>query len=344
MVALAGIGGDLHLAQQGVHLRGCEAATGADRAVAGQGRAHLLQALTQGQGLARLGQVVGDVADQARHVGLAQQGGGLAHQDGAGAEGLHHQAQGLQLLRPAGDALGLRRVQLHHLGQEQGLSGHTAGLQLGLHPLIDQALVGGVLVHHHQAVPGLGDDVGGVDLGPGRAQGLVEGLGVGRDLAEVERGPRIRQPRRQLGPARQALQSRQDGAAARSGDGVPTAHPPGREAGRRRAGGITAHPLRAKGRQGGVRVCRGAAVGSAGQGVPQPPHHQAADQGRVAEPNLRLGWVDIDVHGVGVDLQVEGRHRMPVPGQEVGIGAAQGALQQAVAHRPAVDEQVLVRG
>ena len=85
-------------------------------------------------------------------------------------------------------------------------------------------------------------------------------------------------------------------------------------------------------------------MGSAGQGVPQTPHHQAADQGRVAEPNLRLGRVDIDVHGVGVDLQVEGRHRMPVPGQEVGIGAAQGALQQAVAHRPAVDEQVLVRG
>jgi hypothetical protein len=35
---------------------------------------------------------------------------------------------------------------------------------------------------------------------------------------------------------------------------------------------------------------------------------------------------------------------MPVAGQEVGIGRAQGALQQAVAHRAAVDEQVLVGG
>ena len=34
---------------------------------------------------------------------------------------------------------------------------------------------------------------------------------------------------------------------------------------------------------------------------------------------------------------------MAVAGQEVGIGPAQGALQQPVAHRAAVDEQVLVR-
>jgi len=119
MVALAGVGGGLHLAQEGVHLRGGQAAAGPDRAVAGQGRADLLQPLAQGQGLACLRQVIGDVADQAGHVGLAQQGRGLPHQDGAGTKGLHHQAQGLELTGSGGDPLGLCRVQLHHLGQEQ---------------------------------------------------------------------------------------------------------------------------------------------------------------------------------------------------------------------------------
>jgi hypothetical protein len=80
------------------------------------------------------------------------------------------------------------------------------------------------------------------------------------------------------------------------------------------------------------------------QGVAQAADDQAAHQGRVAEPHLGLGRVDVDVDLGGVERHVEGRRRVAVAGQEVGIGGAQGALQQAVAHGAAVDEQVLVGG
>ena len=40
------------------------------------------------------GQVVGDVADQALNIGVAQQGGGFSDQNGAHAEGFDDQAHG----------------------------------------------------------------------------------------------------------------------------------------------------------------------------------------------------------------------------------------------------------
>ena len=45
MVALAGVGGGLHLAQEGVHLLHGQAPAGAHGAVAGQGAADFLQLL-----------------------------------------------------------------------------------------------------------------------------------------------------------------------------------------------------------------------------------------------------------------------------------------------------------
>jgi hypothetical protein len=177
VVALARVGRGLHLAQQGVHLRAPFSRRPArTAAVAGHGGADLFQPLLQGQGLAVLGQVVGDVADQAGGVGLAQQGRGLADQHGAGAEALDDQAQGRQFVGAGDDALGLGGVQLDHLGQQQGLAGDAAGGHLALHALVDQALVGGVLVDDDHAVAGLGDDVGLVHLGPGRAQREVDGI------------------------------------------------------------------------------------------------------------------------------------------------------------------------
>ena len=135
------------------------------------------------QGLAVFGQIVGDVADQALNVGIAQHGRGLAHQDGAGAEGLDDQAHLGQFLGARGDALGLGGVQIDHLGRQQGLAGHGPLGHLGLHPLIDQPLVGGVLIDDDQTVAGLGDDIVGVELAPRGAQGVVEGVrgGVRRE-------------------------------------------------------------------------------------------------------------------------------------------------------------------
>jgi hypothetical protein len=64
----------------------------------------------------------------------------------------------------------------------------------------------------------------------------------------------------------------------------------------------------------------------------------------IAEAHLGLGRMDVHVDVGRVQLDVEGRQRMAVAGQEVGVGGAQRALQQPVAHRASVDEQVLVGG
>ncbi len=144
--------------------------------MAGHGAADLFQPLLERQGLAVLRQVVGDVADQAGDVCLAQDGRGLADQDGAGAEGLDHQAQGLEFFGPCGDPLGLGGVEFDHFGQQQGLACDAAGRHLGLHALIDQALMGGVLVDDDHAIAGLGDDIGLVHLAAGRAERIVDGI------------------------------------------------------------------------------------------------------------------------------------------------------------------------
>ena len=79
-----------------------------------------------------------------------------------------------------------------------------------------------------------------------------------------------------------------------------------------------------------------------GQRVAQAPDDQATHQGGVAEADLGLGRVDVDVDLERIDLDEQHGGGVAVAGEEVGIGAAQGALQQAVLHRAAVDEQILV--
>ena len=69
---------------------------------------------------------------------------------------------------------------------------------------------------------------------------------------------------------------------------------------------------------------------------------EAAHQRGIAEADLGLGRVDVDVDHVGREIDEERRHGMAAAVQQVGVGRAHGAVQQAVAHRPAVDEEILV--
>ena len=74
-------------------------------------------------------------------------------------------------------------------------------------------------------------------------------------------------------------------------------------------------------------------MAGARQGMSQSADDQAAHQGGVAKAHLGLGGVDIDVHEAGFKLHIEGGDRMPVPCEKVGVGAAEGALDQPVLHR-----------
>ena len=61
----------------------------------------------------------------------------------------------------------------------------------------------------------------------------------------------------------------------------------------------------------------------------------------VAEAHLGLGRVHVDVDRLGRAGQEQRRGRVAVAGEQVGVGGAQRAEQQLVAHRAAVDEEVL---
>ncbi len=52
--------------------------------------------------------------------------------------------------------------------------------------------------------------------------------------------------------------------------------------------------------------------------------------------------MDIDVDQLGIDFDKQRYQWMAVAGEEILIGAAHRAVQQLVAHRPAVDEEILV--
>ena len=77
------------------------------------------------------------------------------------------------------------------------------------------------------------------------------------------------------------------------------------------------------------------------QRLAQRADHEAAHQPRVAEAHLGLRGMHVDVDQLRVAGEEEHRRRVAVAGEQVGVGRAQRAEQQLVAHRAAVDEEVL---
>src|SRR5437899_1172002 len=71
-------------------------------------------------------------------------------------------------------------VELDDLGDEQELPRHPGLLQRGLQALVDEPLMGGVLIDDDEAVAGLRHDVGLVYLGASGAERLIETIGYGR--------------------------------------------------------------------------------------------------------------------------------------------------------------------
>ena len=76
----------------------------------------------------------------------------------------------------------------------------------------------------------------------------------------------------------------------------------------------------------------------------QAADDQPAHRRRIAEADLGLGRVDVDVDLVERHLEEQGRDRVAVAREQVAIGGAQRADQQPVLHRPRVDEQILLVG
>ncbi len=191
-----------------------------------------------------------------------------------------------------------------------------------------------MLVDDDDAVARLGDDIGLVQLAARDAERIVDRR-LGLRLAGRRRG--ARQGRRGDGEAAGAVR-RERRLPGRHGFGE--AAPAGAVRVRRAVGqGIGARPERAERcfRRGG----RGAMAGG-GQRMLERADDQPAHQAGVAEAHLGLRRMDIDVDQLGRHLEEQRHHGMAVARQEILIGAAHGALQQPVAHRAAVDEEILI--
>ena len=89
-----------------------------------------------------------------------------------------------------------------------------------------------------------------------------------------------------------------------------------------------------------IAVGRGA-LAFAGEAFLQRMHDQRAHQAGIAEPHLGLGGMHIGVDLLRIERDEQRHHRMAVARQIVGIGRAHRAEDQLVAHRAAVDEQIL---
>ena len=318
MIALAGMGRGFHLAQQRIHLFGIQPPSGAHAHVAGQGAGNFFQPFLERQGIAGFSNLVGEIAHQTLHVQLAQHGGDLAHHHGIGSEGFDHQAQLGQLGGAGADAGDFRRVHIHHFGDQQRLAMDAAIGQRLLHALIDQPLMGGMLVDDDDAVSGLGHDIGFVQLRPGHAQRCIGHRLKGR----VFHPYRHRHGTGHVGCRRFAH--------AAAGKDV------GRAEGRRR---LSLERRQRRGRHGG-----GGALAAGLDGVLQRPYDQSAHQPGITKAHFGLGRVHIHIHEGGIAVQEQRQRRMAVARQKIGIGAAHRPHQQLVAHRAAIDEQELHRG
>jgi len=93
VIALAGEGLLLHVAEQRVHLNGIEAASGAHAAMACHGGEHMVETFRNNKAPLPFGKLVGEIVHQPLDIGLAKQCRNFAHDQRGCAEALNHAAE-----------------------------------------------------------------------------------------------------------------------------------------------------------------------------------------------------------------------------------------------------------
>ena len=121
--------------------------------------------------------MLGEVAQQCTGIGLAEQRRRLAHRDRAGSEGFDRKPERGQFVAARQQPLDGGLVDFDDFRDQQDLPLHAVFRERRFQSLIDDALMRGVLVDDNEAVAGLRDDIGLVDLRPCRAERAVEQVG-----------------------------------------------------------------------------------------------------------------------------------------------------------------------
>ncbi len=253
-------------------------------------------------------------------IHLAQNGRRFAHRDGIAAKGLDPKAQAAQILRDLQQASARVSRKVHDLRDQQSLCCHAILRHLGFQLFIDQPFVGGVLVDDHQTGLRLCHDIVLMHLPARHAQWKITCFcfGLGN---RVFNPPAIR--RRHLS---ECWRCPRPVAGA-----VHLIYPRRGRFGPHRAQCCPCHS-------------RGCAMPGFGERMAQPGNDQTACKSRIAEPDLGLGGMHIDIDQFRVAVNKQGRNRMAIPAEKVEIGGAQGTDQQLVFDRSPVDVKKLSHG
>ena len=120
------------------------------------------------------------------------------------AEGFDHEAEPFQRRGLRQHPVRIHRVEVDHFGDQQQLPGDARRGALTLEALVDQALVSRMLIDDDDAVLGLCDDIGTMQLRAGGAQRRLPGLGLALMGCSAAVGGRNRQIGQARLPVREA--------------------------------------------------------------------------------------------------------------------------------------------
>ena len=337
VAALSGVRRRFHLAQQRVHLLDRQLAPGPDAAVAGHRGADRAQPFLQRQRSRR-----------ARRGRRRDRGSGREHRARRAApaprgrrrrpapNGSMTQAEAGEFGGAGDEPVEPRRRRVRPLPAAAAPGAATLAAGEGpLQALVHQAFVRRVLIDDDDAVGGLGDDEGAVQLRPREAER--------RDRPLV--GGRRRRPpiggivRRASGAAR-----RRAASSAKPGGGQPA------RSDRPGSGGRARRPAPARSDRAAVPRHGAPAAGVAAR---WPAAASACFSAPTISPRTRpasrkrtsvfIGWTLTSTSSGGTSRN-SATTGWRSCGDEVVVGAAHRAVQQPVAHRPAVDEQELRGG
>ena len=226
--------------------------------------------------------------------------------------------------------VGIGGIQFDDRRDQQKLTGDARRRPLFLQPLVDEPLMGGMLIDDDDAVARLGDDIGVVHLRPRRAErggevGLAGAIAMGARIGGGR--PGSQSGLRLFGEA---------GWRGAAGAAAKRASPSG-AAGRRRAPKVAPRQRGERRRPAGRR----GAMQRRFEALLQSADEEAAHQARIVKAHFGLGRVDVDIDEVRVAAEKQDERRVPAGRQIVQIGAAHRAVKELVADRPAVDEEIL---
>ena len=156
--------------------------------------------------------MLAEIAKKRARIDRAEQRRCLAHRDGSRAERLDGKAEAQELRGARDEPLDVGLIEFDDVRNQQDLPADAGAVERRLETLVDDALVGGVLIDDDEAVAGLRDDVGLVHLGARRAERSVAQFrrrldhgGFGGRGSDLERGLR-RLGETECGPMRRARQ------------------------------------------------------------------------------------------------------------------------------------------